>query len=214
MIKINGKKDYSEIIVNYIINKIISLTITRSVKMKIENQIPDKCFNYVKDTINNTLSTFFIFYDKDEERNKKEKEIFNSDIEEIKNENINNINEIMTSNDENNLVLNNYFFNNIYSDENNCWDLMDEPISSKLDRYSTTLIKFQEKNAGLEIKYKINQEKILEEEELEISKTKYDSLKASVKSRKSSKINLFRYSISIIFPKNIHLIITNYILLT
>ena len=196
MIKINGKKDYSEIIVNYIINKIISLTITRSVKMKIESQIPDKCFNYVKDIINNTLSTFFIFYDKDEERNKKEKEIFNSDIEEIKNENINNINEIETSNDENNLVLNNYFFNNIYSDENNCWDLMDEPISSKLDRYSTTLIKFQEKNTGLEIKYKINQEKILEEEELEISKTKYDSLKASVKSRKSSKINLFRYSIN------------------
>ena len=33
--------------------------------MKIENQIPDKCFNYVKDTINNTLSTFFIFYDKE-----------------------------------------------------------------------------------------------------------------------------------------------------
>ena len=196
MIKINGKKDYSEIIVNYIINKIISLTITRSVKMKIENQIPDKCFNYVKDTINNTLSTFFIFYDKDEERNKKEKEIFNSDIEEIKNENINNINEIETSNDENNLVLNNYFFNNIYSDENNCWDLMDEPISSKLDRYSTTLIKFQEKNAGLESKYKINQEKILEEEESDISKTKYDSLKASIKSRKSSKINLFRYSIN------------------
>ena len=194
MIKINGKKDYSEIIVNSIINKIISLTITRSLKIKIDNQIQDRCFNYVKDTINNTLSTFFIFYDKDEERNMKEKEIFNSDIEKIKEVDVNNIDEIEMSNSENDSVLKNYFFNNIYSEENN-WDLMDEPISSKLDRYSTTLIKFQEKNVGVESKYNINQEKILEEEELENSKTKYDNHKTSTKIRKS-KTNLFRYSIN------------------
>ena len=183
MIKINGKKDNSEIIVNSIINKIISLTISKAFKIKIDNQIPDKCFDYVKDSINNLVSSFYIFYDKDEERNLNEKEIFSSDIGEIKDDN----NKIEISNFDNKSVLKNYFFNNIYSGENN-WDLMDEPVSSKLDRYSTTLIKFQEN------KYKINQEKIMEEEESENSKTKIDTIKTSTKIRKS-KMNIFRYSI-------------------
>ena len=184
MIKINGKKDNSEIIVNSIINKIISLTISKAFKIKIDNQIPDKCFDYVKDSINNLVSSFYIFYDKDEERNLNEKEIFSSDIGEIKDEYNN---EIEISNFDNKSILKNYFFNNIYSGENN-WDLMDEPVSSKLDRYSTTLIKFQEN------KYKINQEKIMEEEESENSKTKIDTIKTSTKIRKS-KMNIFRYSI-------------------
>ena len=183
MIKINGKKDNSEIIANSIINKIISLTISKAFKKKIDNQIPDKCFDYVKDSINNLVSSFYIFYDKDEERNLNEKEIFSSDIGEIKDDN----NKIEISNFDNKSVLKNYFFNNIYSGENN-WDLMDEPVSSKLDRYSTTLIKFQEN------KYKINQEKIMEEEESENSKTKIDTIKTSTKIRKS-KMNIFRYSI-------------------
>ena len=194
------KKVYSELIVNSIINKIISLTFTRSFKIKIDNQIPDKCFNYVKDTINNALSTFFIFYDKDEDRNIKEKELFKSDIEEIKEDAVKNINQIELKNSENNLVLKNYFFNNEYSEENN-WDLIEEPISTKLDRYATTLIKFQEKNAGIESKYKINHEKILEEEELENSKTKNDIHKTQSKMTKSKK-DLFKYTINNLQEEN------------
>ena len=110
MIKINGKKDNSEIIVNSIINKIISLTISKAFKIKIDNQIPDKCFDYVKFSINNLVSSFYIFYDKDEERNLNEKEIFSSDIGEIKDEYNN---EIEISNFDNKSILKNYFFNNI-----------------------------------------------------------------------------------------------------
>ena len=168
MIKLNGKNN-SEIIVNSIINKIISLSITRSLDIRINNQIPEKCFNYVKEMINNNLSSLFIFYDKDEERNIKEKELFNSNIKEIKDENINNFNKYEISDDESKSFLKNQFFNNTYYSENN-WDLIDEPTSSNLDRYSSTLIKFQERQ---EDKYGINHDKILEEEDIsENSKSK------------------------------------------
>ena len=168
MIKINGKNN-SEIIVNSIINKIISLSITRSLDIRINNQIPEKCFNYVKEMINNNLSSLFIFYDKDEERNINEKELFNSNIKEIKDDNNNNFNKYEISDDESKSFLKNQFFNNTYYSENN-WDLIDEPTSSNLDRYSSTLIKFQERQ---EDKYGINHDKILEEEDIsENSKSK------------------------------------------
>ena len=65
--------------------------------------------------------------------------------------------------------MKNQFFNNTYCSENN-WDLIDEPTSSNLDRYSSTLIKFQERQ---EDKYGINHDKILEEEDIsENSKSK------------------------------------------
>ena len=168
MIKLNGKNN-SEIIVNSIINKIISLSITKSIDIKINKQIPEKCFNFVKEMINNKLSSLFIFYDKDEERNINGKELFKSNINEINDDNNNNFNKIEISNDESKSFLKNHFFSNTYCSENN-WDLMDEPISSNLDRYSSTLIKFQERE---EDKYGINKDKILEEEDIsENSKSK------------------------------------------
>ncbi len=38
------EKNISEIIVNYIINKLISLTISQSLKIKTEKKIPNNCF--------------------------------------------------------------------------------------------------------------------------------------------------------------------------
>ena len=111
MIKLNGKNN-SEIIVNYIINKIISLTITKSTLSEINKRIPQKCCDYFKESINSLISSLYIFYDKDEERNINEKIIFNSDIEEIKNNEVNNFKSIDLICNENESILNNYFFNN------------------------------------------------------------------------------------------------------
>ena len=87
MIKFYAKKN-SEIITNSIINKIISLSITQSINTKFNRKIPENCFSYAKKSINNFINLFYIFYDREEERNIKGKEIFKSEIEGI--ENINN----------------------------------------------------------------------------------------------------------------------------
>ena len=200
MIKLNEKNN-SEIIVNNIINKIISLTISKSLNIKVEKKIPEKCNDYVIDSINNLISTFYIFYDKDEERNKKEKSMFKCDFEEIKENEVNDINRLEFSLNENNSFSDNYFFNNFYSGQND-WDLMDEPISSNIDRYSSTLIKLEEKKLGIEGKYEINQEKIIEEEEniLENNKIRKENKKLSSKI-KAHLNNLYKYSINTFLNK-------------
>ena len=179
MIKLNEKNN-SEIIVNSIINKIISLTISKSLSIKVDKQINDKCFNFFKETIDNVISSFYIFYDKDDVRMDKEKSFFKCDVNEIKNDLINNdIDKTEIYSDKNGSFLDNCFYNNSYTVENN-WDLMEEPKSSNLDRYSTTLIKFEEINLGVGKKYNINNEKIIEEEEnnSEIHKNKHDTNKS------------------------------------
>ena len=144
MIKLNEKNN-SEIIVNAIINKIISLTISKSLSIKVDKRINEKCFDFFKESINNVISSFYIFYEKDDDRMVKEKSFFKCDIDEIKNDVINNdINKSEIFPDKNKSILDNYFYNNSYTVENN-WDLMEEPISSNLDRYSSTLIKFEER---------------------------------------------------------------------
>ena len=169
----------SEIIVNYIINKLISLTISRSLGIKTDKEIPINCYDYTKETLNNLLSSIYIFYDRDEPRNennnKNEKSLFESDIENIQknlnnkgeNNNINNTNFFEKTGDESGVILKNYFFNNLYSGDND-WDLIEEPIPLNLDRYSSTLITFKQKNKNIEVgKYKVKNEGILEVDENE-----------------------------------------------
>ena len=170
-----NSKNISEIIVNNIINKIISLTISKALKIKTDKEVPTNCYEFVKKTINNILCSYYIFYDKDERRNydnKNDKSFFKSDIEKIQKErelDINNTNFLEKNGDESDLLFKNYFFNNIYKGEDNDWNLIDEPISKNLDRYSSTLITFKEKNKNIEggDKYKINHEGIQEVDENE-----------------------------------------------
>jgi hypothetical protein len=192
MIKINAKNN-SDIIVNHIINKIISLSVYKSFKRKIEKQIPEECYNYIKESITSVISCLYIFYDKDEDRSIKEKSYFNSDIEEIKKDLI--IDSDKTNLDsfknDNETFLNNIFFSNNYSSRENNWDLVDEPISTNLDRYSSTLIKFQERNEPLENKYNPIQEKIIEEEEYQ--EKKQEKNETITNRRKSTISNIFNY---------------------
>ena len=192
MIKINAKNN-SDIIVNHIINKIISLSVYKSFKRKIEKQIPEECYNYIKESITSVISCLYIFYDKDEDRSIKEKSYFNTDIEEIKKDLI--IDSDKTNLDsfknDNETFLNNIFFSNNYSSRENNWDLVDEPISTNLDRYSSTLIKFQERNEPLENKYNPIQEKIIEEEEYQ--EKKQEKNETITNRRKSTISNIFNY---------------------
>ena len=198
-------ENISEIVVNHIINKIISLTISRSLKIKTDNEVPNNCYEYVKYTINNILSSFYPVYDRDEPRDgnitniKNEKSFFKTDdIENIENKSIinkennnnNNTNFLEKNGDETDIIFKNYFFNDLYQGDNN-WDLIEEPTSLSMDRYSSTLITFIEKNKNLDGgKYKMNQEGILEEEENEKEENNND--KEIEKEKEINKTNISR----------------------
>jgi len=153
----NKFSNEANIIVNELIEKIISLSISKNFNKKIENSIPSSCFDFLCNAVDSYLSLNFISYDKEEinDNNKKKEEKFNEN-------NIEGIEPILNNN-KLNIIEPNFeeqiFFNNYNRGENN-WDLMDEPLSNKYDRYATTLVKFKEIDKEKNNKY--NKE-ILEE---------------------------------------------------
>ena len=154
----------ANIIVNDIIEKIISLSITTNIKIKIEKQIPSSCFDFLRNAIDSYLSLNFIFHDKEEINSlnsfeQKKEEIIDGIIPIFKNENENEKNEISITQTEPSFEEQIFYNNNLNGDNN--WDLMDEPLSNNYDRYATTLVKFKE--IDKEKNYKINKKEILEE---------------------------------------------------
>ena len=153
----NKFSNEANIIVNELIEKIISLSISKNFNKKIENSIPSSCFDFLCNAVDSYLSLNFISYDKEEinDNNKIKEEKFNEN-------NIEGIEPILNNN-KLNIIEPNFeeqiFFNNYNRGENN-WDLMDEPLSNKYDRYATTLVKFKEIDKEKNNKY--NKE-ILEE---------------------------------------------------
>jgi hypothetical protein len=153
----NKFSNEANIIVNELIEKIISLSISKNFNKKIENSIPSSCFDFLCNAVDSYLSLNFISYDKEEinDNNKIKEEKFNEN-------NIEGIEPILNNN-KLNIIEPNFeeqiFFNNYNKGENN-WDLMDEPLSNKYDRYATTLVKFKEIDKEKNNKY--NKE-ILEE---------------------------------------------------
>ena len=153
----NKFSNEANIIVNELIEKIISLSISKNFNKKIENSIPSSCFDFLCNAVDSYLSLNFISYDKEEinDNNKIKEEKFNEN-------NIEGIEPILNNN-KLNIIEPNFeeqiFFNNYNRGENN-WDLMDEPLSNKYDRYATTLVKLKEIDKEKNNKY--NKE-ILEE---------------------------------------------------
>ena len=149
----------ANIIVNDIIEKMISLSITTDIKIKIENQIPSSCFDFLRNSIDTYLSLNFIFYDKEEIKS------LNSSFEQKKEDIIDGITPILENekNEISNIKEKSFeeqiFYNNNINGENN-WDLMDEPLSNNYDRYATTLVKFKE--IDKEKNYRFNKKEILE----------------------------------------------------
>ena len=56
----------SDIIVNEIIEKIITLVISSNFTNNINKNLPSSCFNFIKFTLDNYFSSNFIFHDIDE----------------------------------------------------------------------------------------------------------------------------------------------------
>ena len=186
----------SNIIVNEILEKIISLVISSNFNNNIEKQISSSCFNYIKDTIDSYISSAFISHDKDE--------TYHESFAHVKDELIPEIEPISIKNEASNLDINNnnnlfsqsnlkleeeVYFNNFYHGEND-WDLMDEPQSNKFDRYATTMIKSKEiekdKNKNINLKYKKNGE-VLEEVVEESEKNSVNNGKKVDKTNSKSK---------------------------
>ena len=189
----------SNIIVNEILEKIISLVISSNFNNNIEKQISSSCFNFIKDTIDSYISSAFISHDKDE--------TYHESFAHIKDELIPEIEPISIKNETSNLDINNnilfsqsnlkleeeVYFNNFYHGEND-WDLMDEPISNKFDRYATTMIKTKEieKDKNINLKYKKNGE-VLEEIDEESEKNsvkngkKIDKANSKIKRKENTK---------------------------
>ena len=146
----NYLNNISDIIVNEIIEKIISLTISSSESKKISSKIPQECFYFLENIINNYVSWNYIHYDKDELRT-EEKTIINSNSE-SQIFPCNNISQISNNDDLsdyqnfNNNTISNFYEkeispNSLYGINN--WDIFDEPKSNNFDRYATTLIKYK-----------------------------------------------------------------------
>ena len=180
----------SDIIVNSLINKIISLTISRSIKNRIEKDIPNKCFNYIEEFIKNKLLIEFLPHDTDDSQNNKnpnELSIYsnkfwppNSSFQEEENSYI--INKSKDIKDDNNSIFNIHqiLYNN-YNPGENDWNIMDEPKSNKYDSYSSTMVKFieiEKQEAPINKKnkkdMKVNELEEVKEESFSKSNIKYN----------------------------------------
>ena len=211
---IGQNKNYSnnipDIVANDMIEKIISITVSLSSKKKINSKIPQKCYNFVENIINNYISWNFITYDKDEIRSKN-KTIINSNAESeiFPNNNLSNIssNNNLSEPNANFSISNSYFDDNkILSNSaygKNDWDFFDEPPSNKADKYASTLIKYIP--LKFENKYQYNKSNIVKEvdEEDEINKTKISKFRNSIKFLTNSKILRNISRLSTVVNKNI-----------
>ena len=188
-----NNNSFSEIIVKKIIDKIISLTITKQQNKKLKSDIPLICFNFSKNILNNYIKWNFISYDKDETKkddktiiNNSESQIFQSSnlSQIIGNNNDNSISYFQNSMSSQNFEKKIFFYNYVNSNSINDWNIMEEPKSNKYDRYvsNLTLIKIDKIN-----KFKVEEDKIVkeEEDEDEQSKISKNNSKKSLKVVKS-----------------------------
>lgn len=199
----------SDSIVKSIIEKLISLTISKSIRNRIEKEIPNKCFNFIKDILKHKLEMEYFPHDIDDSqkgKNPNELSILsnkfgvlnNSSDKDSENKSNSFIIKIINdkdyiNNSNNNTILFNtdqIFYNNYCNGENN-WDIMDEPKSSKYDRYSVSLIKFKE-IGGQEDKIinkkgiKVNDLEEVKEEESLSNKSKINKEKDNQRNKKDS----------------------------
>ena len=166
----------TDIIVNEIINKLISLTISKSFTAKIQEEVPSKCFTYLKESIDTYLSSQYIFCDRDEPNNTSNNilnnnqnliltKIFKDDNSNNNNSEISNLN-IKQSLDISNIsheISDDKMFNYDINYSNsfygfNDWSLIKEPISNIRDRCQATMINLQEFDKTYELNYQILEE--------------------------------------------------------
>ena len=187
----------SDIVVKEILDKIIINSIYISENEKLNLRIYDTCFDFTRNIINNAISFKYISYDKDETRNEDKTLIINSTESQIFPGN--NMSQILPNENIFCLPISSHCSNKyleekkLFSNYSRCinnWNICTEPKSSKYDRYSSTLINL--KNAKNKNKHKINhkieENKIVKEENEEENKKSRSNIKRSLKYFKSSKL--------------------------
>ena len=174
----------SEIISIYIIDKIISLTLSNIFNNKVDQQVTKNCYSYMIETLNTFLNSQFITIDKEDEKENLTLPNFNSEETIEKNNN-----NIFSDNSKLNISLENIYFENYFRGEN-FWNLINEPKANKYDRYSSTLINY--KIPFNKFNDNLNLEKV--EEEIQLTTTSNFKLnKSNTKSRNNEYIKTKNY---------------------
>ena len=113
----NNLYQSTESIIKIIIDKLIYLSIRKSYSNKIDSQLQDYCFNYMKNNINNMFEPYYISHTLD-----SKKPINNNENNEKKDE----------------------LFWKLKKPQNNTWVEILEPQYFEIDRYEGTNIKYKE----------------------------------------------------------------------
>ena len=137
----------AETISFYMIEKIISLTISKSFKNQIDHQLNKGIFSYIKSIFKSFISSQFISIDKDDENRKMTKlPIFTNENEDsnlyIKKTktNLNSFN-ILNNNEIPFIDLSNIYYSNYFRGENK-WNVINEPKNNINDRYCSSMINY------------------------------------------------------------------------
>ena len=200
----------SDIVVNEIIEKLISLAISTNFTNNINNKLSSECYEFIKYTLDNYLSSNFIYHDIDETyqnsfNNSKSQLIPETEHISIINELPNNDSISINNNDPQvNIKLEQQMFYNNYTHGENDWDLMNEPESNKFDRYANTMIKYKEIEKEKAVKYNNNAqvlEEVTEESEKNSIINNNNNEKKETPPKKDTFLKKSRYNPKIITSK-------------
>ena len=129
------------------VEKIISLTISKSLINKVNHQLNKAIFSYIKSILKSFISSQFIVIDEDDENRKiSTLPIFSDEkggcdlcIKKL-NTNLNNFN-FLNNNEIPFIDLSNIFYSNYFRGENK-WNVINEPKNNINDRYCSTMINY------------------------------------------------------------------------
>lgn len=217
----------SSIVVNEIIEKIISLVISTNFNAKVEKLITSSCYDFVKDTIDSYISETFISHDKDESNQESfmhTKDELIPSIEPISKKNEYSNIDINNNTSDNNSFSNTFiqsnikleeqiYYNNFYHGDNS-WDFMDEPESNNYDRYAGTMIKVKELQKNIDFKYKKPGEvgEVLEEVDEESEKNSvntHENANLNINEKNKKRNSVFNININNISNINNNKIVSN-----
>lgn len=161
----------SETIAKFMIDKLISLSITHSFIVHLEERISDDCIDFTCRILTGYLSSAFISYEKDDFKPIQEmtEEIPNFDMEEIEKKEQTETEEALNdklSFHDNTLEGHKLHFSNYYRGEND-WNILPEPGTAEIDRYASTYVGMakdlkeqNQKEADVNYKSVVNESKV------------------------------------------------------
>ena len=126
---------FAEDAARYVINKVVSLAVTKHHNKQVEGDIPQCCFTFTKRAVNTVIMSQYICYDKDDYKKDSyvDKSLLNIPPIEHK-ESKSSFNTTSRGHFDLDVV----FYNNTYHGDNN-WETPIEPTSTEVDRYASAM---------------------------------------------------------------------------